>query len=253
MKLATRIFHRTDWYITSPFGYRYSPITGKYSFHSGCDYGTNIQPWPQYALENGTVAEIVKNHYSFGNYVRVNYPRLNISLLHAHLKSISVKKGQTVDENTVLGLTGATGQATGVHLHLGMTKIGNSTWLNPEDYDYIAPEEPTPTPTPTPTKTIEELAKEVINGKWGNGEDRYKRLTGAGYNYDEVQKRVNEILGGSSGITTYRVKLGDNLTKIARMYNTTVQRLIDLNKAKYPAIASSRGNYIQTGWTLRVK
>lgn len=45
-------------------------------------------------------------------------------------------------------------------------------------------------------KTIDELAKEVIQGKWGNGEDRYRRLTQAGYNYDEVQKRVNEILLG---------------------------------------------------------
>lgn len=45
-------------------------------------------------------------------------------------------------------------------------------------------------------KSIDELAKEVIAGKWGNGEERYKRLTQAGYNYDEVQKRVNEILLG---------------------------------------------------------
>lgn len=45
-------------------------------------------------------------------------------------------------------------------------------------------------------KTIDELAKEVIQGKWGNGEERFRRLTQAGYNYDEVQKRVNEILIG---------------------------------------------------------
>ena len=43
-------------------------------------------------------------------------------------------------------------------------------------------------------KTVDELAREVIAGKWGNGTDRKKRLTEAGYNYSEVQKRVNEIL-----------------------------------------------------------
>ena len=43
-------------------------------------------------------------------------------------------------------------------------------------------------------KTIDELANEVINGKWGNGEDRKARLTSAGYNYQEVQNRVNQIL-----------------------------------------------------------
>ena len=43
-------------------------------------------------------------------------------------------------------------------------------------------------------KTTDEIAKEVIAGKWGNGTDRKNRLTAAGYNASEVQKRVNEIL-----------------------------------------------------------
>ena len=45
-----------------------------------------------------------------------------------------------------------------------------------------------------PSKTIEELAREVIRGDWGNGTDRKTRLTNAGYNYDAIQNRVNEIL-----------------------------------------------------------
>lgn len=44
-------------------------------------------------------------------------------------------------------------------------------------------------------KTVEELAKEVIQGKWGSGETRKKALTAAGYDYEVVQKRVNQILG----------------------------------------------------------
>ena len=48
------------------------------------------------------------------------------------------------------------------------------------------------------TKTVEELAKEVINGVWGDGETRKKALTKAGYNYDAVQARVNEILDRKS-------------------------------------------------------
>ena len=42
-------------------------------------------------------------------------------------------------------------------------------------------------------KSVEEIAKEVLNGKWGNGEDRKKRLTAAGYNYTEVQNAVNAL------------------------------------------------------------
>lgn len=46
------------------------------------------------------------------------------------------------------------------------------------------------------TKTIDELAREVLNGKWGSGADRRKRLTAAGYNYSAVQARVNELIYG---------------------------------------------------------
>ena len=38
----------------------------------------------------------------------------------------------------------------------------------------------------TELKSVEEVAKEVINGKWGNGDERKERLSAAGYNYDEV-------------------------------------------------------------------
>ena len=46
-----------------------------------------------------------------------------------------------------------------------------------------------------PIKSIEELAREVIRGKWGNGQDRVNRLTAAGYDYHAVQARVNTLLG----------------------------------------------------------
>lgn len=47
-------------------------------------------------------------------------------------------------------------------------------------------------------KSIDTIAHEVINGIWGNGEDRKNKLEAAGYNYSEVQSRVNEILNGSA-------------------------------------------------------
>ena len=48
--------------------------------------------------------------------------------------------------------------------------------------------------TPEPAKkSIDEIAKEVIRGKWGNGAERKQKLTAAGYNYSAVQKRVNEL------------------------------------------------------------
>ena len=48
---------------------------------------------------------------------------------------------------------------------------------------------------PTQTKkTVAEIAKEVLDGKWGTGEERKKKLEAAGYNYEEVQKEVNRLL-----------------------------------------------------------
>ncbi|NSH69732.1 hypothetical protein G4977_12035 [[Ruminococcus] gnavus] len=46
----------------------------------------------------------------------------------------------------------------------------------------------------TPSKSINEVAKEVINGKWGNGSDRTNRLAAAGYDAKAVQNEVNRIL-----------------------------------------------------------
>lgn len=50
----------------------------------------------------------------------------------------------------------------------------------------------------TSSKSVDTLAHEVLEGNWGNGSDRANRLRTAGYDYDAVQNRVNEILSGSS-------------------------------------------------------
>lgn len=54
-----------------------------------------------------------------------------------------------------------------------------------------------PTLTPSAKKSVDEVAKEVIRGEWGNGDERYNRLTNAGYNYNEVQAKVNELLNSN--------------------------------------------------------
>ena len=52
--------------------------------------------------------------------------------------------------------------------------------------------------TTSTTKTVDELAREVLNGAWGNGEDRKQRLTAAGYDYSAVQAKVNELMGAAT-------------------------------------------------------
>lgn len=50
----------------------------------------------------------------------------------------------------------------------------------------------------SPQKSVEELAKEVIAGKWGNGNERREKLQANGYDYDAVQDRVNQILSNKT-------------------------------------------------------
>ena len=45
---------------------------------------------------------------------------------------------------------------------------------------------------------MDELAKEVLAGSWGNGQERKDRLTAAGYDYNAVQSKVNALVSGSS-------------------------------------------------------
>lgn len=138
MKLATKIFKRSDWYVTSNFGWRIHPISKVKKYHYGTDYGTNVKKWAQYAIEDGYVHIVHStDNGGYGKYIWVRYPRIDRSLLHAHLDSIVVKKGDKVKAGTLLGYTGTTGNSTGIHLHLGMTKIGSNTYLNPHTYDYV--------------------------------------------------------------------------------------------------------------------
>ena len=79
---------------------------------------------------------------------------------------------------------------------------------------------------------IDAIAKDVIAGKYGNGNERKNKL---GNLYEEVQKRVNEILKNNvSQETIYIVKSGDTLSGIAQKYKTTYQKIASDNNIKNP-------------------
>ena len=107
-----------------------------------------------------------------------------------------------------------------------------------------------PAPEPAPKKTVDELAKEVLEGKWGNGDDRKNRLTAAGYDYSAVQAKVNELCRKQNADQPvyYTVKSGDTLSGIARKYGTSVSSIQQLNPTLIKNV-----NLIITGWKIRVK
>ena len=107
----------------------------------------------------------------------------------------------------------------------------------------------------TPLKSIDEIANEVIAGKWGNGSARREALEKAGYNYSEVQAKVNETLNGKtssnkveSEYTTYKVQRGDTLWSISKKYLGNGARYKEL--AEYNNIANP--NVILPGTIIKI-
>lgn len=140
-KISNLIFKNASHKITSNYGWRkvISTSAGNTSsFHNGTDYGTYGKKLAQYAIENGTILSCGTDKLG-GKYVWVKYPRLNVKMLHYHLSSVNCKTGQSVSRGTLLGYTGMTGKATGVHLHLSIVNLANGQYLDPEKYNYTEP------------------------------------------------------------------------------------------------------------------
>ncbi|HWA52272.1 MAG TPA: M23 family metallopeptidase [Patescibacteria group bacterium] len=116
LDIAFNIANKTDtpqiqipvnfWYISQFFT----------SYHPGIDlpnaYGNPIK-----SIASGTVEFAGYTTDGYGNEVLIDNGN-GMESLYAHLSKIFVKKGDTVDMNTIIGLIGATGHATGPHLHL---------------------------------------------------------------------------------------------------------------------------------------
>ena len=106
---------------------------------------------------------------------------------------------------------------------------------------------PSPKPTPSPKKSNTEIAKEVIQGKWGNGAERKKRLENAGYDYAAVQKEVERLLAGQKKPAKKSV---DEVARevIAGKWGNGAKRVYNLTKAGYNYVAvQKRVNEILKG------
>lgn len=110
--------------ITSPFGWRSHPVTGKYTFHTGIDigyeYGTPIR-----AMMGGQVVYAAV-YGGYGNCVILEHSNGDHTL-YAHCSSIDVFNGEHVNKGDVIARVGSTGVSTGPHLHLEWWHNGQYT------------------------------------------------------------------------------------------------------------------------------
>ena len=119
--------------LSSLYGNRKHPVTGKAGKHSGIDIpapsGTSI-----YAAKSGVVITSEKgsgSYWSYGNYVLIAHSD-GTSTLYAHMSKRAVSKGDTVKQGQTIGYVGITGRTTGYHLHFEVRKNGNR--VDPVNY-----------------------------------------------------------------------------------------------------------------------
>ena len=111
---STPSIRPTKGWLSSRFGYRSSPFTGKKEFHKGIDISTR-KGSPIVASADGTVSFTGRDR-GYGRIVVIKHG-YGLKTKYAHLKKSLVKKGQYVKRGETIGLVGNSGRTTGSHLH----------------------------------------------------------------------------------------------------------------------------------------
>jgi murein DD-endopeptidase MepM/ murein hydrolase activator NlpD len=120
-------------WLSSPFGYRADPFTGKRTFHAGLDIATG-QGNPVVATADGLALEVTQDKF-LGKNVTLSHGN-GATTVYGHLSAFAVKAGQKVRRGSVIGYIGMTGKALGPHLHYEVHVNGKP--VNP--YNYILEE-----------------------------------------------------------------------------------------------------------------
>lgn len=117
--------------ITSPYGYRKDPFTGKRKFHGGIDLHARGEQ--VLAMMEGVVVKVGQDKTS-GKYVTLRHGNYTVS--YCHLSRVLTAKGTVVRPRDAVGITGSTGRSTGEHLHITCKLNGKS--VDPSVvFDYI--------------------------------------------------------------------------------------------------------------------
>lgn len=116
----------------SPFGYRVNPLTGGAAeLHTGVDFAAGCDT-PVLSSAAGTVTEAGFSAYGGGNRIVIDHGN-GLQTTYNHLQSLGVQTGQSVGAGALIGIAGATGNASGCHLHFEVVVNGQTVdpagWL----------------------------------------------------------------------------------------------------------------------------
>ena len=104
-------------HITSSYGMRKDPISGKLNFHTGIDLRANTGTAVMAAMDG--VVSVVNENWLYGKHIIISHNN-GYKTLYAHLNFCSVKQGDRVSRGKKIGEAGNTGYSTGPHLHFGI-------------------------------------------------------------------------------------------------------------------------------------
>jgi murein DD-endopeptidase MepM/ murein hydrolase activator NlpD len=113
-------------WLTGTFGGRSDPFTGEPGFHQGLDISTD-RGQPVFATADGTIRSAAFTG-EYGNLIVVDHG-FGLMTRYGHLSAFATKPGQVVKRGAVIGYVGATGRATGSHLHYEI--LANGQLINP--------------------------------------------------------------------------------------------------------------------------
>jgi len=119
----------TNGWISSTFGYRVSPFTGRKEFHRGLDIATR-EGTPIIAPADGVVT-YSDQKWLIGNMITIDHG-YGMTTLYGHIKELLKNKGERVKRGQVIALVGNTGRSTGPHVHYEVRL--NGVPVNPEKY-----------------------------------------------------------------------------------------------------------------------
>ena len=119
-----------DYYISSPFGMRWHPISGQWKMHYGIDMAAP-EGTPIYATRTGVVTVTAYQEGGAGHYVKLNHGD-GYTSIYMHMTHYIVSVGEYVTAGQIIGYVGSSGGSTGYHLHFGIAY--NGEYKDPLDY-----------------------------------------------------------------------------------------------------------------------